>query len=437
MHKPSFREAFLFWLKLGFISFGGPAGQIAIMHEFLVEKKKWISESKYLHALNYCMLLPGPEAQQLATYTGWMLHGVWGGIVAGLFFILPSVFILLGLSILYVTFGSMPAIAAILVLLKPTVAAIVIGALIKISKKSLTQQKFIIIAIASFIAIFFFKIYFPIIILTAVIIGFVFEKYFSHLQTSPTKETANDSESEYFINKNTIIEGTGFSKSRLLKQVSTFLILFSIPVVLLYSTNSDFVFWRLLISFFSKAAFVTFGGAYAVLPYVTQYSVENLQWLSHAQMMDGLALGETTPGPLIMVLAFVGFIAGYNHFGNSLLYGTVGLLTTTFYTFLPSFFFILVGAPMIERTHQNKLLKSVLNYVTAAVVGVLANLCVILFLASVLKNYNDFSFQSLNLINAGWLVISIVALQKFKVNMIAWIGITSLAGLAIHLFNII
>lgn len=436
--KPSFKEAFLFWLKLGFISFGGPAGQIAIMHEFLVEKKKWISESKYLHALNYCMLLPGPEAQQLATYTGWMLHGVSGGIVAGLFFILPSVFILLGLSVLYVQFGALPIVASILLLLKPTIAAIVIGALIKISKKTLSETRFFVLAFAAFVAIFILKINFPIIILSALVIGYLYEKYFHKLQKTtpkPAKELAD--ESMYFINRDTVIEGIGFSKKRLAIQSFFFLFLFSIPVTLLYFNTADFIFWRQLITFFSKAAFVTFGGAYAVLPYVAQYSVESLNWLTHAQMMDGLALGETTPGPLIMVLAFVGFMAGYNHFNHSILFGSIGLLTTTFYTFLPSFFFILVGAPLIERSNQNPLLKSLLTYVSAAVVGVLANLCIILLMAALFIDGHTLNVLNFNSYNAAWLIISLVALQNFKVNMIVWLGVTAIAGIALHLINII
>lgn len=436
--KPTFKETFLFWLKLGFISFGGPAGQIAIMHSYIVEKKKWISESKYLHALNYCMLLPGPEAQQLATYMGWMLHGTFGGIVAGALFILPSVFVLLGLSILYVSFGTMPAVAAVLMLLKPAVAAIVIGALIKISKKSLRQIQFIVIAILSFIAIYFLKINFPVIILSAIVIGFVSEKVLKHVSPNKSTESKTDAdEHEYYINKNTIVAGSGFSKSRIVFQIISFCALWSMPLVLLYFFTSDFKFWLLITTFFTKAAFVTFGGAYAVLPYVAQYSVEKLNWLTHAQMMDGLALGETTPGPLIMVLAFVGFMAGYNHSGFSLLAGTAGLLVTVFYTFLPSFFFILAGAPLIEKTHQNVLLKSVLNYVSAAVVGVLANLCVILLFASVFIKQDVFQLNNISYANLIWVLVSFLALQKIKINMILWIGISAATGLLLHLLHVI
>ncbi len=376
--KPTFNEALKFWLKLGFISFGGPAGQIAIMHEYLVEKKKWISDSKFLHALNYCMILPGPEAQQLATYIGWLLHGTVGGLVAGILFVLPSMFILLGLSFIYVTFGSIPWIYAMFVGLKPAVIAIVILALIKIGKKSLLSSFYYFIAFAAFVCIFFFNIPFPLIILCAIILAAILRKVAPQIFNTSNKNTEKESanEDEYILNKHTVIANIGFQPKRFWKQVGVSVLLWVVPFVGFYFLTNDFSFWKTLSLFFTKAALVTFGGAYAVLPYVAQVSVEKLHWLSNYQMMDGLALGETTPGPLIIVLAFVGFMGGYNHFGGSLLMGTLGLCATTFYTFLPCFLFILAGAPLIERTQENKQVKQILSIVTAAVVGVVLNLTI-------------------------------------------------------------
>jgi chromate transporter len=374
MEKPTFGEAFKFWLKLGFISFGGPAGQIAIMHEYLVEKKKWISESKFMHALNYCMVLPGPEAQQLATYSGWLLHGVKGGLVAGLLFILPSMFILLGLCIAYVQYGDIPWVQSLFNGLKPAVIAIVILALIKIGKKSLLSPFHIMIAAGAFVCIYFFMVPFPLIILGAILTGLILYKSIPSLFTSDDKKSSKgDDENEYYINKNSVIPGSGWSWKRISFQLSLALALWFIPMLIFYFT-SDFEFWKHLGAFFTKAALVTFGGAYAVLPYVAQVSVEKFQWLNESQMMDGLALGETTPGPLIMILVFVGFMAGYHHFGNSLLMGSAGLFATTFYTFLPCFLFIFAGAPIIEKTQENKTIKKLLSFVTAAVVGVILNL---------------------------------------------------------------
>jgi chromate transporter len=430
--KPTFKEAFLFWLKLGFISFGGPAGQIAIMHDFLVTEKKWISNSKFLHALNYCMLLPGPEAQQLAIYIGWLLHGLKGGLVAGILFVLPSVFILLGLSVIYVTYGTIPWVAAMFYGLKPAVVAIVILALIKIGKKSLSGIPHYIIAAASFIAIYFFNVSFPLIILSVLLLGLFLNRFFpSVLKGKNESNKVEDNESAYYLNSNTKVEGTGFSFVRLLKQVAVSIVLWLIPVGLFYAATSDFAFWRSLTMFFTKAAFVTVGGAYAVLPYVAQVSVEKLHWLSKAQMIDGLGLGETTPGPLIMVLAFVGFMAGYNHFGGSVLAGSVGLLTTTFYTFLPCFLFIFAGAPVIEASQGNTKLKSVLNIVTAAVVGVVLNLTV--YFADAVVFPAGHSVSAIDYFCVIWIVISFVAMFRFKIGMIKWIGVSALAGLVYYL----
>ncbi len=428
-NKPSFNEAFWFWLKLGFISFGGPAGQIAIMHEFLVDKKKWISDSRFLHALNYTMILPGPEAQQLATYTGWLLHGTRGGLVAGIFFILPSMFILLGLSTLYVTFGNIPWVYALFSGLKPAVIAIVILALIKIGKKSLHSLFHFLLAGAAFVCIFFFNIPFPLIIIGAIVIAFLSRKVMPSLfkKTAAAKAQHAKDEELYFINDSYIMPDTGFRFARFSKQLGIAFLIWIIPFALFYSFTSDFTFWKDLALFFTKAAFVTFGGAYAVLPYVAQVSVEKLHWLTELQMIDGLALGETTPGPLVMVLVFVGYMAGFNHFGGSVLMGSLGLFATTLYTFVPCFLFIFVGAPIIERTRDNEKIKQALSVVTAAVVGVILNLTI--YLGKAVLFPGELSLEGLDYVSLAWIVISFIAMYRFKVNMITWIGISAIFGL--------
>lgn len=427
-NKPSFREAFFFWLKLGFISFGGPAGQIAIMHEFLVEKKKWISESRFMHALNFTMILPGPEAQQLATYTGWLLHGKKGGLIAGLFFILPSMFILLGLATLYVSFGAIPWVYALFSGLKPAVIAIVLLALYKIGSKSLLTKLHVFIALMAFVGIFFFNIPFPTIIIAALLLAFISRKllpsWFKQNDVQASRHLSN--EELYFINDTQVSISSGFSLMRLLKQVATALLIWVLPLVLFYFFTSDFSFWKELAFFFTKAAFVTFGGAYAVLPYVAQVSVEKLNWLTQLQMVDGLALGETTPGPLVMVLVFVGYMAGYNHFGGSLLFGAVGLFATTLYTFVSCFLFIFVGAPLIEKTRDNTSIKKALSIVTAAVVGVILNLTIYLGKAVVFPT--EVSVAGLDWLTLLWIGVSFVAMYRFKINMITWIGVSALFG---------
>ena len=428
--KPSFKEALKFWTKLGFISFGGPAGQVAIMHEYLVEKKKWISDSKFLHALNYCMILPGPEAQQLAIYIGWLLHGVWGGLVAGILFVLPSMFILLGMSVIYVTYGSVPWIYAMFVGLKPAVIAIVILALIKIGKKSLSSTFHYIIALSAFVCIFFFNIPFPLIIIGAIVVAALLRKFAPKIFSANNKKQEQKvaDENEYYINTNSVADNIGFKPLRFWKQVGVASLLWLIPIIAFYLFANDFEFWKKLSFFFTKAALVTFGGAYAVLPYVAQVSVEKFHWLSSFQMMDGLALGETTPGPLIMVLTFVGFMAGYNHFGGSLLMGSVGLIATTFYTFVPCFLFIFAGAPVIERTHENKKIKEILGIVTAAVVGVVLNLTIYLSKAVIFPT--GISLTQLDYISLIWVVVSFIAMYRFNINMIVWISISAAFGLA-------
>ncbi len=434
LNPPLFKEAFWFWLKLGFISFGGPAGQIAIMHEFLVEKKKWISDSRFLHALNFTMLLPGPEAQQLATYTGWLLHGTKGGLVAGIFFILPSMFILLGLTALYVSFGEIPWVYALFEGLKPAVIAIVLLALIKIGKKSLLTSFHFIVAILSFICIFFLNVPFPYLIIGALLLAYISRKLLPTLftQTAAAKAQLAQDETNYYINDLSVLPDSGFKIGRLLKQISIAFLCWLLPLAIFYYFTQDFPFWRELALFFTKAAFITFGGAYAVLPYVAQVSVEELNWLTELQMIDGLALGETTPGPLVMVVVFVGFMAGFNHSGGSLLFGSIGLIATTIFTFIPCFLFIFVGAPIIERSRENQTIKQALSIVTAAVVGVILNLTI--YLGKAVLFPKELSFDALNFVTLGWIIISFIALYRFKINMIIWIAISALFGLAQFLF---
>lgn len=432
--KPTLREALKFWTKLGFISFGGPAGQVAIMHEFLVEKKKWISESRFMHALNYCMLLPGPEAQQLATYTGWLLHGVRGGLAAGILFILPSMFILLGLSALYVVFGQIAWVNALFDGLKPAVVAIIAMALTKIGKKSLLSPFHYVVAAAAFVAIFFLKIPFPLIILAAILVGFIAGKWMPHLVKTNSKKEQEQSANEqgYLINRDTVTVKGKWTPGKVILLLLLFVAMWFVPYLLLRSGDNG-KFWELLILFFTKAALVTFGGAYAVLPYVAQVTVQKFNWLTSLQMMDGLALGETTPGPLIMVLAFVGFMAAYNQYGASLAMGSLGLVITVFYTFLPCFLFIFAGAPIIERTRDNPAIKKVLNIITAAVVGVVLNLAIFLLVQVVFKG--EFSFAQFHLSHFMWILISFAALYQFKINMILWLGISAVYGLGYYLLT--
>jgi chromate transporter len=377
---PTFREAFRFWLKLGFISFGGPAGQIAIMHSELVEKRRWIGNNRFLHALNFCMLLPGPEAQQLAIYIGWLLHRTWGGIVAGALFVLPSMAILWALSIIYVKFGNVPAIAAIFYGLKPAVLAIVAGAVVRIGAKALKNEVMWTIAALAFVAIYFLKIPFPIIIGTAALIGFLGGKFWKRKFLiigghGPKLEKKEDC----IIGDETKSPAHAKpSVGRAFKVSGVCLALWWLPILLvgsLLGTNHT-AFREGL--FFSKAALVTFGGAYAVLPYVSQQAVEEHHWLSAGQMLDGLGLAETTPGPLIMVLQFVGFLGGWNHPGNlsPIVAATLGAFITTWATFVPCFLLIFLGAPHIEQLRGKDGLSTALSAVTAAVVGVILNLAI-------------------------------------------------------------
>ena len=376
-HHPNFAEAFRFWLKLGFISFGGPTGQIAVMHAELVEKKKWISEARFLHALNYCMLLPGPEAQQLAIYVGWLLHKTWGGIVAGALFVIPSIFILWGLSYIYVAYGNLPWIAAIFYGLKPAVLAIVAAAVVRIGGRALKNEAMWTLAVAAFVAIFFLHVPFPLIIICAAAIGFVGGKLRrdKFLVIRGHGKAKNDS---VLDDTSAVPEHAKPSWSRAVRVCITSMSLWWAPILLLglWLGPSHTLFREGV--FFSTAAVVTFGGAYAVLPYVAQQAVQQYGWLTAGQMLDGLGLAETTPGPLIMVTQFVGFLGAWSNPGQlpPILAATLGALVTTWSTFVPCFLWIFLGGPYIEQLRGNEGLSTALSAVTAAVVGVVLNLAV-------------------------------------------------------------
>lgn len=394
--KPTFTETFLYWLKLGFISFGGPTGQIAIMHKDLVEKKKWIDGDHFLQALNFCMLLPGPEAQQLTIYIGWLLHGTKGGIIAGVLFVLPSVFILWALSWIYSALGHVPAVEAFFYGLKPAVAAIVAEAVIRIGKKSLKNEVLISLAALSFIGIYFFHVPFPAIIIAAGLIGYGGGIFFpAKFVVTGTNKTSPSS--DYVINDSYPVKSNQATWRHALQVVAVCLPLWFLPLAFigLWRGWSDvFVDIGVL---FSKAAMVTFGGAYAVLAYISQQAVDHYGWLQPEQMIDGLGLAETTPGPLIMVTQFVGYVAAYNHAQGMTpsVAGAIGALLTTWVTFTPCFMWIFTGAPYIEKARKNKKLGAALSTITAAVVGVVLNLSVLFTTHILLPEGKGFDWYAL------------------------------------------
>jgi len=376
-----FAEAFRFWLKLGFISFGGPAGQIAVMHDELVERRRWISEARFLHALNYCMVLPGPEAQQLATYIGWLMHRTWGGIVAGALFVLPSLFVLIALSWIYLAYGEVPAIAGVLYGIKPAVTAIVVFAAYRIGSRALKNGVLWAIAVAAFVAIFALHAPFPAIVLAAGIAGVVGGRLApDKFRAGGGHAAANQAGPALIDDSTPVPEHARFSWKRFAAVLGVGLAIWGGAMALLVSRSGWEATLTQMAWFFTKAALLTFGGAYAVLPYVYQGAVEHYGWLTAPQMIDGLALGETTPGPLIMVVAFVGFVGGWTKalFGPDALFaaGAAAAAVVTFFTFLPSFVFILLGGPLVEKTHGELKFTAPLTGITAAVVGVIVNLAV-------------------------------------------------------------
>ena len=420
--SPTFREALRFWLKLGFISFGGPTGQIAIMHTELVDRKKWIGEERFLHALNYCMLLPGPEATQLATYCGWLLHGTRGGIVAGVLFVLPSIFLLWGLSWIYAAHGTVPWIAAIFHGLKPAVTAIVAAAVIKLGQRALKNAAMWAVAAAAFVAIYFFKAPFPAIVAGAAIVGLVGSRVGRGVPAEPLADGRH------------IRDGSaGTLRPTRIRAGKVLLVCLALWWTPVFAAGLVFGWDGVLARegiFFSKAAMVTFGGAYAVLPYVGQQAVENYHWLTAAQMLDGLGLAETTPGPLIMVVQFIGFLGGWNHPGplSPLAMATLGAAITTWTTFVPCFLWIFLGAPHVEQLRGVRWLDGALTAVTAAVVGVVLNLAVWFGLQVFLPLRGGVDWFAV-----GVALAAFVALQRFKVGVVPVIlvsgGLGLLAGL--------
>lgn len=428
----SFWEAVVYWFKLGFISFGGPAGQISMMHQELVEKRRWISEHRFLHALNYTMVLPGPEAQQLATYIGWLMHGVKGGIAAGVLFVLPSLFILIGLTWVYLSYGDVPAVAGILYGIKPAVTAIVVFAAYRIGSRALNNNVLRAMAVLAFIAIFAYKIPFPYIVLTAGIIGYIGAHYApDKFKTGSGHGSSNESYGPAIIDDDTPApEHTKLKWSRF---IAFLLIGLTIGGAVMAALTMTYGWQGTLTQmgwFFTKAALVTFGGAYAVLPYVYQGGVEQYAWLTGTQMIDGLALGETTPGPLIMVVAFVGFVGGWTKelFGPDalLMAGAAGASIATLYTFLPSFLFILLGGPAVEATRGDLKFTAPLTGITAAVVGVILNLATF-FAIHVLWPQgfeNNFGWASAVLGAAAF-----IALFKYKAGIVQVIASCAVIGL--------
>jgi chromate transporter len=436
-HPPapvSLMQAFWFWLKLGFISFGGPAGQIAIMHEELVERRRWVSEKRFLHALNYCMLLPGPEAQQLATYLGWLMHRTWGGIVAGALFVLPSLFILIALSWVYIAYGDVPVVAGIFYGIKPAVAAIVLHAAHRIGSRALKNNWMWAIAAASFVAIFALNVPFPVIVASAAVIGFFGGKlYPAKFNGGAGHASAKKSYGAALIDDNTPTpEHARFSKLHLAKVVVVGALLWLVPMGLLTVSLGWTNTFTQMGWFFTKAALLTFGGAYAVLPYVYQGAVGHYGWLTPTQMIDGLALGETTPGPLIMVVAFVGFVGAYVQatFGpeNAFIAGALAAALVTWFTFLPSFLFILAGGPLVESTHDDLKFTAPLVAITAAVVGVVVNLAVFfayhVMWPEGLKGQFDWTALGITL---G----AVLALFYFKWSVMQVLGVCAVIGLAL------
>lgn len=430
----SLAQAFWFWLKLGFISFGGPAGQIAIMHTELVERRRWISEKRFLHALNYCMVLPGPEAQQLATYIGWLMHRSWGGIVAGALFVLPSLFILVALSWVYLVYGEVPVVAGIFYGIKPAVTALVLHAAHRIGTRALKNNWLWGIAAAAFVAIFAFDVPFPAIVLVAGLIGHFGGQHAPQVFiVGGGHGSAHKGYGPALIDDDTPTPHHAlFSRAHLVRVVLVGLALWGGVMAVLVSQYGLGGTLTQMGWFFTKAALLTFGGAYAVLPYVYQGAVEQHQWLSGAQMIDGLALGETTPGPLIMVVAFVGFVGGWlkQVFGPEALFlgGAAAATVVTFFTFLPSFLFILAGGPLVESTHGNLKFTAPLTAITAAVVGVILNLA--LFFAYHVLWPQGFGgrFDGVSALIA---LAAVVALFRFKLGVLPLLAACAVAGLAV------
>jgi chromate transporter len=447
-HGISFREAFRVWLRVALLSFGGPAGQIAVMHRILVEEKRWVSESRFLHALNYCMLLPGPEAQQLATYVGWLMHRTAGGIMAGGLFVLPGIIAIMALSIIYAAFGNVWYIEALFFGLKAAVLAIVIQALVRVSKRALRNNIMMALAAVAFVAIFFFAVPFPIIIIAAGLIGYLGAKSGRSEFAGPEHGAANNADADSALGED-VPEHARPDAARALRVSLLWLSLWLAPVAaVLIALGPQDTFSQIAL-FFSKMAMVTFGGAYAVLAYVAQQAVEHYHWLKPQEMLDGLGMAETTPGPLIMVLQFVGFMAAFRDGGSlpPLLAGALGGLLATWVTFTPCFLWIFVGAPYIERLRGNKGLAGALGAITAAVVGVILNLSIWFTLHTLFRQTTPvhsygLSFDlplpaSLDIAALVLAVAAAIAIFRFNLGMLTVLGGSCAAGIALRLAGLI
>ena len=446
-HGVPLHDAFWVWLRVAGLSFGGPAGQIAVMHRILVEEKRWVSDQRFLHALNYCMLLPGPEAQQLATYIGWLMHRTLGGIIAGGLFVVPGIIAIMALSYVYAGWGNVPIIVALFFGLKAAVLAIVIEALVRIGKRALKNNIMLALAAIAFIGIFFFNVPFPIIVFGAAIIGFAaasmgfagFETNSGHAAAKGKPVVVDDMLGEG------IPDHARPTVARALTVSAIWLALWLVPVIALLATLGSADVFSQIAVFFSKMAVVTFGGAYAVLAYVAQQAVEQYGWLKPGEMLDGLGMAETTPGPLIMVLQFVGFMAAYREPGSlaPMLAGTFGGLLATWVTFTPCFLWIFLGAPFVEKLRGNKPLNAALSAITAAVVGVILNLAIWFAIHTVFRETLPIrafplSFDAPNFLTVDpWaLALSVaaaVAIFRFKVGMIPTLAACCMAGIVLYL----
>jgi chromate transporter len=448
-HGISFGEAFRVWLRIALLSFGGPAGQIAVMHRILVEEKNWISESRFLHALNYCMLLPGPEAQQLATYIGWLLHRTAGGIMAGGLFILPGVISIMALSYIYAAYGNVGFIEALFFGLKAAVLAIVIQAVVRVGKRALRNRIMIALAAAAFIAIFFFNVPFPIIIITAGVIGYFGAKTggaeFAAVEHGGGKNAA----AVDAMLGDELPDHVRPTVPRALKVSAVWLLLWLVPVCTLLAVFGQANVFSQIAVFFSKMAMVTFGGAYAVLAYVAQQAVEHYHWVGPREMLDGLGMAETTPGPLIMVLQFVGFMAAYRDPGglSPMMAGTLGGLLATWVTFTPCFLWIFLGAPFIETMRGNKGLAGALSAITAAVVGVILNLSIWFALHTVFRETMPvrsfglaFDAPVLSSVDFAALILALAAataIFRFNMGMLTVLAASCAAGVVLRLLGAI
>lgn len=439
---PTFREAFWVWCRVAMLSFGGPAGQIAVMHRILVEEKRWVSENRFLHALNYCMLLPGPEAQQLAIYIGWLLHRTVGGLVAGALFVLPGFLSILGLSVLYAGYQDLSLVEGIFYGLKPAVVAVVIEAVIRIGKRSLKNRVMVLIAALAFVAIFFFQVPFPIIVLTAAVLGYMGGHLWPQTFVVIKGHSAKTSDT---IQPHVIADDHAVairpSMRRTLGILIVGLVIWFLPVgALIAFTGSGSVYSQESL-FFSKAAVVTFGGAYSVLAYIAQEGVNTYHWLEPGEMLDGLGMAETTPGPLIQVVQFVGFMGAFRDPGalHPMLAGVIGSVVTTWVTFVPCFLWIFLGAPYIEYLRGRDSLNAALSTITSAVVGVVLNLSIWFSLHTLFETVTESHVYGARLLIPEWTTVDIaaaiiaaaafIAMFRFKVGMIPTLDVSAALGL--------